>query len=321
MINRKLVLVCAGLIASANCTYAAIAKSAPKQHLKYFGYYHANGFNLKAPGYIPEIGILGNSNVAIIGTLTDEAEIKLVLQSCAKYKIKAFITAYDCFFQWKPGKIGQSTRYGNWKLRWKLLKKAIQGYEDHVIGFYFDEPYWCGVKEEDFHLATKTIHRDFPNKRILACTTALELDPTTFKSNIPEVSGTYYKYVTDCTFDYYAPWEEIDYPAVYEKLKAKTGNNKSYWLIPWLFTRPSGGCTSQVLEQHLINMYSLALSDPKCVGLLPFTFASLHVSDVKDGGHEFFNPASPIYAPDLKKLHLEIGRSIVNGKVYPVQKK
>ena len=138
-----------------------------------------------------------------------------------------------------------------------------------------DEPYWNGIREEDFRLATKTIRRDYPGKRILVCAAAPALDLEQFARFAPEGMGevepSYYEFVTDAAFDCYAPWGTwCDYPRVLERLKSKLPQNQDIWLVPWAFTTGSDESLPEVLAEHLLKMYQMATCRTPVRGVDPF---------------------------------------------------
>ena len=295
----------------------APAASEVPGHLRFFGYYHADGYPQGVPDHLDEIGLLGNSNVAMIGPQSDRAQFQAMLQRCADYGLEAWVGVYDCFFEWKPGKVGDSALVEDWRARWDRFKEQLRGAEDQVLGFAFDEPFWNGVREEDFRFITKMIREEFPEKRLFACLTILELDAEALSRAVgrpmPEVSETYYEFVTDGAFDAYAKWDTwCDYPGKLERLKTKLVGGQQLWLIPWAFTNETEDSSPAVLEENLRKMFEMACREPRCAGLLPFSFASGDAGDWGSGCHRLFNPLHRLYAPDLRAAHLRIGKAIVH---------
>lgn len=280
-----------------------------ESRLKYFGYYGADGFWVKPPGFLLEIAKLGNSNVAVVSGHHGREDMQTVLRLCSEHGIKAWVTAYDCFFKYDPKRSGPVAMHSDWQKYWQSLKDNIKGREDAVMGFYFDEPYWNGVKEDDFRLATKLIRKDYPAKRILACLTVIELDPKKWNSPIPEVSKAYYGFVTDGAFDYYGKWDEASYATMLDHLKSKMVRRQAIWLVPWAFMVPGRNTQPEVLAEHLTKCYELALKEPRCVGLLPFCYSTSEAG-WGIGCNRLFDPKDPLYAPKLKQLHIEIGKRI-----------
>ncbi len=298
------------------CSHSAPATS-KKPGLKYFGYFHAEGFPFGSPDHIDQVGALSNSNITIISPWHEKKEMHKLLDRCRKHGIKVFVSAFSVFFVWNPDGDQPVSMTENWEEKWKELRQKLRGYENDVIGFYFDEPFWNRVKESDFRFVTKKIRKQFPEKRVLAVTafTALDSSSKFNTRGIPEISKTYFDFVTDCGFDIYAKWDTADYPELLKKLKSKLKKNQNIWLVPWAFTCKNRGSSPKALIENLNKMHKMALREPRCVGLLCFSFASgTEGGDWGNGCHNLFNPKHQLFAPQLKKVHIQIGRSIVNSE-------
>jgi len=299
-------------------TNPAISETVPeKPGLKYFGYYHVEGFPFGSPDYIEAIGALSNSNVTIISPWHEKKAMHRLLNRCRKNRIKVFVSAFSVFFVWNPDGGQPVSMTENWEGKWQELCQKLRGYENDVIGFYFDEPFWNRVKEADFRFVTKKIREQFPEKRVLAVAAFTALNPSSkFNTRgIPEISETYFDFVTDCGFDIYDTWDKADYPGLLKKLKSKLNKNQNVWLIPWAFTCKNRGGSTKILVGNLKKMHEMALNEPRCLGLLCFSFASgTEGGDWGNGCHNLFNPKHQLFAPQLKKAHIQIGRSIVNSE-------
>lgn len=279
-------------------------KPVVESHVKYFGYYHTDGF--QSSDYIDEIGELGNSNIAMINGSYNVDTLKTMLAKCRKYKMEAYVNIYDVFFECKTGAIGMSSMHNDWEVRWETFAKGIADNCDDIIGFYFDEPYWNGAKEEDFIKTTKMIRLAYPDKRILVCATAKEIDAG-HPAN--EVSPQYYQYVTDATYDLYSRWDEYDRTRLNEKLKSKLNNGQKIWLIAWGFAQGNYRST-ETLCDSLEKSYDFALKEKDCEGILVFSYASGDAGDWGSGMDRFFDKDNKLFDPQLKNVHIDIGKKI-----------
>ncbi|MBP1988741.1 cohesin domain-containing protein [Paenibacillus eucommiae] len=271
--------------------------------LQYFGYYGADGSEFGNPTdkYLHVIGDMANSNVALIHGWIYGQKLRDIIETAASKNMKVILHVYDIFFAYDAIKRGYLV--GPWASNWATLKQTLSGLEDNVLGFYFDEPWLAGVKEEDFRFVTKLIGEDFPDKKVMQVSALADLDPGNTGDGM---KSSYLEYVTDVGFDYYSGWEHGDYLIYHERLKALANKNQNIWLIPRAFSRNNN---SDGMQEELLRHYDLALKDSRVIGILPFNFPS--GGDWGKGLEYFFDETKPLYDSYLKNTHIQVGKSVI----------
>jgi hypothetical protein len=280
------------------------------RHLKYFGYYAASGFVDKAdkPWSLTK---LGHSNVVFLAD-DPQRPIETSLDSSRRNHIKAIVMVYNCFFTCNPGKPGQSSLVTDWKERWNAFRPRLNAYEDVIYAYYFDEPYWNGIREEDFRMVTRMLRQEAPGRRVMAVLCSLSLEPSWGRHTFPEMPATYIEYLTDVGYDWYGAWNDKEHAQLTAKLKAKMWPRQAYWFIPCSFGPETSGHSQPQLVENILKMHELAQANPDCVGLLLFAYDSS-----KDWGvsaDRLFDPSDSCYEPYLKNLHLNIGNSVCSRR-------
>ncbi|PYI56617.1 hypothetical protein [Paenibacillus flagellatus] len=277
-----------------------------------FGYYHGDGFPAGAPDSIDRIAALGNSNVIMINSAHPPDALRHMLDRVAACGCPFIISVSDCFFRGgRVGAIGSAHPREDSAERWAALQETLRPYERHLLGYYFDEPYWNGVSERDFRDATRMIRRRHPDKKVMVCATALELAPDAFDCPIPEAGSGYYEFVTDGAFDIYRAWDPFLYGYLDEKLRRLLPSEAAIWYVVWGFAKgtPDGGPAALIV--NLLNHYRLALRDRRCAGLLVFSFASGDAGDWGSGMDRLLDPPHPSYDPLLHNLQVNVGRALI----------
>ncbi|PYI56619.1 hypothetical protein [Paenibacillus flagellatus] len=301
-----LIMTICGAASAEGANVGAAANANPG--LQYFGYYHMDGQGMPDPKYLPFAGRIGNSNVAIFSSWSRGTTLQSHIDLAAANGMKVLLNVYDYFFHWSPGGMGDGSghMHADWQVQWAELKRVLSGYEDKLLGFYFDEPWWCGVTEENFRTVTQMIRQEYPDKKLVAVSAVADLDPYgTGKS----VSSDYIEFVTDVGFNYYESGLETGFhQELLEKLKAKADRGQHIWLLPKSFSRNATE-TTDVLQHHLLHYYKMALNEPRVVGMAAYTMPS---GGDGTGMYAFMNESDPAYDPYLTYAHVQVGRSIID---------
>lgn len=282
----------------------------------YFGYYHIEGTPFYSGQYIDKYGDSDYINCAVfctapIGEVSSDPYTKcreLFAKARAK-NIKLWVQVYDAFFFWPGGdKNGDGSAYilSDSERRWYNVKNCIAGYEDVVLGFYFDEPFWCGVNQTNFQTVTQRIRTDFPTKKILAIECGIPVKPSLFGKTTPEVNSAYYNYCTDLGFDTYdKTWDSGDYNILFAAIKDKAANGQSIWVVP------AGSLEFQsayTVSDNLLKWYQISQWDSRVAGIIIYTLSSAYGAE---GSDELIDSDSY-----YKTMHMAIGRSITWGSSY-----
>lgn len=282
------------------------------ENLKYFAYFHSDGFN-GGEEYFSDIAALNNANVMMINSAAEVAVGVERLRQTREFGMQAFVTLHGLFQNQQVGKLGSALLSPSWLTNWRIIKKNYQEFIDDgtILGFYFDEPYWNGIKEEDFLLVSHTVRRDCPTLKLMACLTSMEIGATA--GSIPEVSGQYYRYCTDVMYDSYMDWDDAQRRDFAEKLKAKATEGQYLWACPKGFVDSYEEEGNAQMIEHLKGFYTQAIQDERFAGIVSFSYAGgLDGGDWGYGLNTFFdvNPENKYYDSALKELYLQIGREI-----------
>lgn len=312
IMQRTALLALAGLLIVALGAAAAQTSqpnNRPNSNLQYFGYYHMDGYQNPDPKYLPFVGGLENSNVAIFSSWARGTTLQNHINLADSNGMKVLLNVYDFFFQWSPGGMGDGSGalHNDWELYYSGLKDTLAGYEDKLLGFYFDEPWWCGVSEADFRMVTALLRQDFPDHKVVSISAVADLD---MQNTGYEMSSDYIEFVTDVGFDYYG--DDLatgQHGLLLSALKLKADRGQDIWLVPRGFSRNAAE-TPFVLQNHLLHYYKLALQEPRVVGIVPFTMPT--GGDWSTGLYEFMNPASAKYDPYLAQAHVQVGKSVLS---------
>lgn len=276
----------------------------------YFGYYHIDGTPFYTGEYLSKYGNMDYVNCGVFCTTpmyasgTDVYTKSRSLFDIARSKnIKLWIQVYDAFFFWPGGgQNGNGSAYifSDWQTRWNNVKQCISGYEDIILGFYFDEPFWHGVTEANFRSVTSTIRTDLPNMKILTVECGIPIKPSVFGLSSPSLASTYFDFCTDLGFDIYdRNWDSGDYNTLFTELKSKATKNQALWTVA------SGALEFQdayTVADNLLKWYQLGVWDNRVVGNLVYTLSSSYGAV---GSDSLINSNSY-----YKTMHMAVGREI-----------
>jgi hypothetical protein len=289
-------------------------------NLKYFGYFHADGFGGYGECY-DVIDGLQNSNVYVVNSAWNADQLIQDLELARARGMKVWGTLHGGrrgTGLWIDG--GQEIFDSNiWDYFEASLIK-LQPYLDDgtLLGLYFDEPMWNGTTHEQFIQMTKFIREKSPNMRIMNCMTVYDLGFYTIKR---ESDGAVYQpitaevnqYVTDVMYDYYGDWDVKERQDLLNRLKAVATNNQWIWGCATGFVdanKPkldNGKRDTLEMKKAIIGMYKEAINEPRYAGILNFTIVSTIA---------FINKGEEYYDLSVKKLNINVGRKIIGlGKI------
>ena len=287
-------------------------------NLQYFGYFHSDGFRSQG-SYIEEIATLKNSNVVLINSAFSHT-IALERISLAKsLGFKVIFSVHGFFTGGSIKTANSASLVENYQEVWQETTTALAEYiaDGTILAFYFDEPAWNGVKEEDFRTVTKMIRDTYPDIKVLTTMTVYDIGVAKY-DGYPEISPSYNEYCTDVSYDSYAKWNDSTRRTYLEALKSKATNNQSIWGCATGFSNNP----EQIHELYaaIKGMYTEAIQEPRYAGILPFSYADGLEGDWGYGLHSFFNNTSDYYDRELKQLYVNIGREVCGMDPYDFNK-
>ena len=282
------------------------------ENLKYFAYFHSDGFN-GGEEYFSDIASLNNANVVMINSAFEVAVALERLEQAREYGMQAFVTLHGLFSNQQLGQIDAAVLNANWLSIWRNMNDLYEEFvaDGTILGFYFDEPYWNGIKEDDFLLVTHTIRKECPSVKLMACLTAVEIGARAGK--VPEVSTEYYRYCTDLMYDSYVDWNDEQRREYTEKLKAKATNNQYIWGCPKGYVDSYEEEGNEEMINHLKGFYTEAIQDERFAGIVSFSYAGgIDGGDWGYGLNTFFDvdTENAYYDKELRNIYLQIGREI-----------
>lgn len=283
-------------------------------NLKYFGYFHSDGFGMQ-DSYIEEIAALGNANIVMINSAWDIHDALIDLEEARKHNLKAIITVHCLFSSGQVGVVGSCHLRLGWQDSWDLYQRAVQPYIDDgtIYAFYFDEPRWNGIAKDEFHLATQYI-REQTGIGVMACMTAMDMGWSSW-GGIGPCEDDYLKYCTDVMFDDYGDWDATVRRTYLEMLKSKAPADAWIWGCPRGFAGSTDDSDVQRMENHIKGQYEEAVFDERYAGIIVFSYANgITEGDWGYGLSDFFDPESPCYNERFRQLHLQIGHAVVDDK-------
>lgn len=282
-------------------------------NFKYFGYYHSDGFaNGGEYTYFDQIEQLGNANVLFINSSYSTDKLSAYLADAESRGFKCMVSVFDIFFVSEAGAKDNKPLKGNYQTRWTELVTAIEPHMNAILGFYFDEPYWLSVKKDAFKAATQMIKTQFPSKKIMACTSAMEVGISSW-GNVPIVPSDYYEFCTDLGYDYYEEWNDAQRLDFLNKFKDKAAcNNQWIWAVPKAFETNPTLTQGNEITAHIKGFYTEAIQEPRYAGVAAFSFATGIDFDWGYGLESFFDETNEFYNEQLKNLYIDIGRAIIS---------
>lgn len=303
-------------------------------NLKYFGYFHADGFGSQAP-YYDVVDSLENSNVYMINSAIPKEKIKVSLERARASGKKAIVTMHELFvaktwgtsWLWKDGR--ESILRENAREIYTNIINDVQEYVDDgtLFAFYFDESMWSlGVTHQAFIDATKMMREVAPNVRILHCMTVYDLGVATFVRGsdgavYEPITAEVNQYVKDVMYDSYEKWDDNSRQDLLNRLKAVATNNQMIWGCANTHIRTSvdvneqGNIDTYELKRALVGMYKQAINEPRYAGILGYTMASSDAADFTTadtiGLGLVVDKNSQFYDLGFKKLNINVGRKII----------
>ena len=281
-------------------------------NLKYFAYFHSDGFN-GGEEYFSDIAALNNANVVMINSAFEVAVALDRLEQAKEYGMQAFVTLHGLFSNQQVGQLNAAVLNANWLSIWRNMLGLYEEYieDGTLLGFYFDEPYWNGIKEDDFLLVTHTIRKECPSVKLMACLTAVEIGARA--GNIPQVSKDYYRYCSDLMYDSYIDWDDEQRREFTEKLAAKATSEQFFWGCPKGYVDSYEEEGNEEMIDHLKGFYTEAVQNERFAGIVSFSYAGgLDGGDWGYGLNTFFDldDDNAYFDEELRNTYLQIGREI-----------
>lgn len=279
------------------------------ENLKYFGYFHCDGF-LSQGSYMEEIASLEGTNIFMINSQFND---ELVLEKFALAKQlnhKVILSIHGLFSGGKISVANSATLASNWE---DILTNKMDVYKPYIedgtiLSFYFDEPAWNGIKQEDFRKVTKWLRENCPNTKVMNCMTVYDVGISQ-KANYPEIDPAYNEYCTDVMYDNYSKWNDVTRRDYLEKLKSKALQDQYIWGCATGFVNNPE--QNGELYNAIKGMYTEAIQEPRYAGIISFSYADGLEGDWGYGMHSFLNEDSDYYDRDLKHLYVQIGREVI----------
>ncbi|MDD3946395.1 MAG: hypothetical protein PHI19_00990 [Clostridia bacterium] len=284
-------------------------------NLKYFSFYSCD----YRENSLQEVLDLNCTNVIFI--LKTGYAMRDSLEACRQRNMKVMI-------DWDNG-VNVNSSY---------CPDLIEEYDDIILGFKIDEPWWNNKSLEDFHYYTRTLRETYPDKEVYSCLAVGEF--ATLPSSLVELMAQgnhpttnappgYYQYCTILAFDFYCAWEYWSdfYLALFEQLKELCTEEQKIWLVPKGFYADKG--FNAVIENHddpvgdelincLVEHYKLALTEPKVEGMVVFAYRDGTFSDWGISVENFVLEDSEHYREDVKQYYQQIGRAIMHNADYDI---
>lgn len=282
------------------------------ENLKYFGYFHSDGFGSKQGSYVEEIASLGNANIAMINSAFSVDEAVKDLTDVREAGMKAILSVHGLTRGGATGQLGTAHLQDNYQEIWADYQEQIQSFIDDgtIYAFYFDEPRWNGLEAEDFRELTKYLRDTVPTVGTMACMTAMDIGIGNY-GGLGECEDNYLEYCTDVMFDSYADWDDEDRREYLDKLKAKAPDEAWIWGCPKGFEAEPEINGIRIMEEHIKGQYTEAIQDERYAGIISFSYANgTEEGDWGFGLDTFFDDQNDYYSKELKDLYTEIGCEI-----------
>lgn len=308
-------------------------------HLKYFGYFHSDGFGSQ-PAFYDAIDNMQNSNVYMINSARNIESMRSALQRAKSVGKRAIVTIHGMFSAKKWGTTWLWMDGTELMMRSDLREyytSVVNSLSEYIndgtlLAFYFDEPHWNGVPHDVFRETTRIMREVAPNVRLMNCMTIYDIGYSTFTREsdgviFPQTTAYVNEYITDVMYDFYGNWDVKQRQDLLNKLKAVSPADAKIWgcanthlNIASTSKDENGKYNFYELKRALIGMYKEALAEPRYEGIIGYTMAS---SDVIDFTHTdavgfglIIDKTSQFYDFEFKKLNVNIGRRVLSkGKL------
>lgn len=292
-------------------------------NLKYNGYYHFENSSES----IRDIAAAGNANVGKIDIdgENDYAQFKIMCES----GLYVLVMIRHIFFDSsQPDYIRK-----DWQERWNAVKKKIEPYYDSVIGFYVDEPAWNGISQQAFHLASKTVRDDYPDKKMMVMLAYIPTMDITFVTKL--ITGAkvksireYCKYCTDICCDFYRNWDKEKVLKDIRHLTKKVYiEGQNIWLSPkgfyvnnyrkninWFFENRRRKVGEEIVD-WIKGCYEISVADERITGFFTFVYGDENTTKAYDAGLKmFYDKNNEYYDPEITQLYSQIGKAIIKNK-------
>lgn len=249
-------------------------------------------------------------NTVLVGSNIEDAAHTLVLAK--ETNCRVWINIHAALFT------GTQKLSGSWQKNFDAVDAAMRetGAYDRLLGYYLDEPYLCGISEDDFVAVTKYNHDKF-GKRFFVCFAVSGVAPEVWKPETPTevLNPNAARYLTDIAFDMYWDFTAENkkvYDQVIAKMKERAGRDDLYiWYVPCVMNA-SGTFSEQKAIAHLKGMYDYLKQEKHPGGLLGYTYRT---SDGDGLGNIGLGEMGDKPWKSLENECARIGREICTGKM------
>ena len=279
------------------------------ENLKYFGFFHSDGWRSQG-SQIEKICELDMTNLVMLNSAWTAEVTNERLAVAKSHGQVATIGVPGLFSGGQITVPNSATLREDYKEKIDEYTNSIRSYleDGTILGFYFDEPAWNGISEEDFRKVTKYLREKWPNVRTMQAMTSYDIGVGKFEG-FPEANPSYNEYVTDVMYDNYADWNDKTRKQYLELLKSKATNNQAIWGIPKGFA-DNPEQPGQIIES-LKGIYREALSEPRYAGILSFSWCDGFEGDWSYGMQSFLLEDSDFFSREVLEVYTDIGREVI----------
>lgn len=279
------------------------------KNLKYFGFFHCDGF-LTQGSYMEEIAALDGTNVFMINSQFNDEAVTEKFALAKKLNHKVILSLHGLFSGGQVAVADSATLATNYR---EILEAKTAKYKDYIddgtiLSFYFDEPAWNGIKQDDFRTVTKWLRDNCPTIKVMTTMTTYDIGISK-RDNYPELDPDYNEYCTDVMYDSYVAWNDATRRTYLEALKSKALQNQYIWGCATGFVNNPE--QNGELYNAIKGMYTEAIQDSRYAGIISFSYADGLEGDWGYGMHSFLNEDSDYYDRQLKQFYVNIGRAVM----------
>lgn len=198
------------------------------------------------------------------------------------------------------------------------LKAKVQAYKDagvwDIIAGFETEEITTRITHEQFKKFTKYLRDQWPEKRILACTSPYEIEGRTIGSFVIEpMDYESFAYVTDIGFDMYHTADYAEHEALLKDMKQKLGRKDvRIWFFPCTY-KYWDSTSEDYMIKSLDIAYDLLMKEENPGGIYMYTWQTYG----SPGLDNLLDPNGEYKYTRLANRIIEIGKEILaNDYVY-----
>jgi Bacterial Ig domain len=270
---------------------------------------------------------LSNNNIQLLQFESSNIQNNRIILQNAKnngYK-KLLINVVDNFYTSNGTAINTSEQKFLETL--SVIEQSIDGFEDSIYAFYFDEPTWNNVDQNYFVDFTVRLKNRFPNiGRMLVeayPSVRIPFDNVSFPTVPPQLNSNWLQNITDVGFDHYLYTDNQNALANYKVINQTrlnalmqiANNNQKIWLIPDGYSNNINCNTNRdYLKNALIDFNDIANTNSRVIGILPYLYFNGAGSSLISLNQIFNATDACNFSAIVKNEHILIGQNIINGK-------